>query len=83
MRDRLKAMYKNYVLLISSDAQITPKELSCFEKQMNDLLEMIRSDRKWNEEAARKQLVKFFEAFGPTDPLTVQGRKRLSSILFS
>ena len=53
------------------------------EAAMNDLLEMIRSDRKWNEEAARKQLVKFFAAFGPTDPLTVQGRKRLSSILFS
>ncbi len=53
------------------------------EAAMADLLEMIRTDRKWNEEAARKQLVKFFEAFGPTDPLTVQGRKRLSSILFS
>jgi putative thioredoxin len=53
------------------------------ETAMNDLLEMIRLDRKWNEEAARKQLVKFFEAFGPTDPLTIQGRKRLSSILFA
>jgi len=53
------------------------------EAAMNDLLEMIRLDRKWNEEAARKQLVKFFEAFGPTDPLTIQGRKRLSSILFA
>ena len=53
------------------------------EGAMNDLLEMIRADRKWNEEAARKQLVKFFQAFGPIDPLTVQGRKRLSAILFS
>jgi putative thioredoxin len=50
---------------------------------MNELLEMIRADRKWNEEAARKQLVKFFEAFGTMDPLTVQGRKRLSAILFA
>jgi len=43
----------------------------------------VRRDREWNEQAARKQLVKFFEAIGLTDPLTVQSRKRLSSILFS
>ena len=42
-----------------------------------------RRDREWNEQAARKQLVKFFEALGPDDPLTVRSRKRLSSILFS
>ena len=53
------------------------------ESAMNELLEMMKLDRKWNEEAARKQLVKFFEAFGPTDPLTIQGRRRMSSILFS
>ena len=53
------------------------------ERAMDDLLEMVRADRKWNEEAARKQLVKFFEALGPADPLTVQGRRKLSSILFS
>jgi putative thioredoxin len=53
------------------------------EGAMNELLEMIRADRKWNDEAARKQLVKFFEAFGPTDPLTIQGRRKLSSILFA
>jgi len=53
------------------------------EKAVDALLEMIRMDRVWNEEAARKQLVKLFEAFGPTDPLTSQGRRRLSSILFS
>ncbi len=47
------------------------------------LLEIIRRDRAWNEEAARKQLVKFFEAWGPTDPLTVDSRRRLSSLLFS
>ncbi len=39
--------------------------------------------RQWNEQAARKQLVKFFEAMGPTDPLTLAARRRLSSILFS
>ncbi len=53
------------------------------EKAVDDLLDMIRRDRKWNDEAARKQLVQFFDALGPADPLTLQGRRRLSSILFS
>jgi putative thioredoxin len=47
------------------------------------LLEIVRRDRKWNEDGARKQLVQFFEAWGPTDEATVAGRKRLSSILFA
>jgi putative thioredoxin len=47
------------------------------------LIESIRRSRSWNEEAARKQLLKLFEAFGPTDPRTVQGRRKLSSVLFS
>ncbi|MBI1274076.1 MAG: thioredoxin [Alphaproteobacteria bacterium] len=53
------------------------------EAAVDSLLELIRLDRKWNDEAARKQLVKLFDAFGPTDPLTVSARRRLSSILFS
>jgi len=53
------------------------------EKAVEDLLAMVKADRAWNEQAARKQLVKFFEAFGPTDPLTSSGRRRLSAILFS
>ncbi len=47
------------------------------------LLEIVRRDRKWNDDGARKQLVQFFEAWGPTDDATVDGRKRLSTILFS
>ena len=53
------------------------------EPAIDQLLELVRRDRAWNDEAARKQLVKFFEAIGLSDPLTVQSRKRLSSILFS
>jgi putative thioredoxin len=48
-----------------------------------ELLELTRRDRKWNDEAARKQLVTLFEAMGPTDERTLDGRRRLSSILFS
>jgi putative thioredoxin len=49
----------------------------------DQLLEIVRRDRTWNEDAARKQLVQFFEAWGPTDPATLAARRRLSSILFS
>lgn len=49
----------------------------------NHLLEIVRRDRKWNEDGARKQLLQFFEAWGGADEATVEGRKRLSSILFS
>ena len=49
----------------------------------DQLLEIVKRDRKWNDDAARKQLVQFFEAWGPTDQATMDGRKRLSTILFS
>jgi putative thioredoxin len=47
------------------------------------LIAIVKRDRKWNDDAARKQLVQFFEAWGFADPAAVEGRKRLSSILFS
>jgi putative thioredoxin len=47
------------------------------------LLEIVKRDRKWNDDGARKQLVQFFEAWGGADEATVDGRKRLSTILFS
>jgi putative thioredoxin len=49
----------------------------------SQLLEIVRRDRKWNDDGARKQLVQFFEAWGGADEATVEGRKRLSTILFS
>ncbi len=53
------------------------------EAAIDELLELVRRNRSWNEEAARKQLVKLFEAMGPMDPLTLSGRRRLSSLLFA
>jgi putative thioredoxin len=47
------------------------------------LLTIIAKDRAWNDEAARKQLLTVFEAAGPTSDVAKQGRRRLSSILFS
>ena len=50
---------------------------------VDQLLEIVRRDRKWNDDGARKQLVQLFDAWGPTDEATVEGRKRLSSVLFA
>jgi putative thioredoxin len=50
---------------------------------VDNLVEIVKRDRKWNDDGARKQLVQFFEAWGPTDEATVNGRKRLSSVLFA
>lgn len=53
------------------------------EEAAEALLEIIRRDLEWNDEAARTQLLKFFEIFGHTDPITMEARRKLSSILFS
>ncbi|MGO4389237.1 thioredoxin [Microvirga sp. 2YAF29] len=47
------------------------------------LLEIVRRDRNWNDDGARKQLVQFFEAWGPMDEMTIAGRRKLSSLLFA
>jgi putative thioredoxin len=53
------------------------------EQALEHLLDLVRRDRNWNEQAARKQLVQLFDAWGPKDERTLDGRRRLSSILFS
>lgn len=53
------------------------------EAAIEELLEIIRNDREWEDEKARKQLLQFFEALGFADPDAISGRKKLSSILFS
>ncbi|HUF43779.1 MAG TPA: thioredoxin [Aestuariivirgaceae bacterium] len=53
------------------------------EEAVEQLLASIRRERDWQEGAARKQLIQFFEAWGPKDPLTLSGRRQLSAILFS
>ncbi len=50
---------------------------------VDHLLEIVRRDRNWNDDGARKQLVQFFEAWGPMDEMTLAGRRRLSSLLFA
>src|SRR5262249_18831893 len=53
------------------------------QEAVDNLLEIVKRDRQWNDDGARKQLVQLFDAWGPTDEATVSGRKKLSSILFS
>lgn len=53
------------------------------DEAVDHLLEIVRRDRNWNDDGARKQLVQFFEAWGPTDDMTLAGRRKLSSTLFS
>jgi putative thioredoxin len=50
---------------------------------VEQLVTILRRDREWNEDAAREQLLQFFEAWGANDPATQNGRQRLSSVLFS
>ncbi len=50
---------------------------------LDQLLYIVKNNRGWNDEAARKQVLTFFEAWGPTDENTIEGRKKLSAILFS
>ncbi len=53
------------------------------EQAAEALLEIVRRARSWNEDAARMQLLKFFEAWGSDDPATGAARRRLSALLFS
>jgi putative thioredoxin len=53
------------------------------EEAIEELLILFKRDRNWDDQAARRQLVKFFEVMGPTDPLTLSARRRLSSLMFS
>lgn len=53
------------------------------EEAVDQLIEIIRRDRNWNEDGARKQLLQFFEAWGVMDAASIYGRRRLSSVIFS
>jgi putative thioredoxin len=50
---------------------------------LDELLTLVAKNRSWNDDAARKQILQLFDAWGPTDPATISGRQRLSSLLFA
>ena len=53
------------------------------DEAVDHLIAIIKADRGWNEDGARKQLLQFFEAWGPMDEASVAGRRKLSTLLFS
>ncbi|KAB2886832.1 MAG: thioredoxin [Albidovulum sp.] len=53
------------------------------EGAVEELLELFRRDRDWNDGAARKQLFTIFDALKPNDPIVLKGRRKLSSLLFA
>ena len=53
------------------------------EGAIDELLELFRRDREWNDGAAKSQLFKIFDALGPKDPVALTGRRRLSSMIFA
>jgi putative thioredoxin len=53
------------------------------DEAVDHLIAIIKADRDWNEDGARKQLLQFFEAWGPMDKASVAGRRKLSTLLFS
>ena len=52
------------------------------ERAVDELIEIVKRDRAWNDDGARKQLIQFFEAWGPMDEMTKAGRRKLSTLLF-
>ncbi|MGX7705797.1 thioredoxin [Methylobacterium sp. Gmos1] len=53
------------------------------QEAVDQLIEIVRRDRTWNDDGARKQLLQLFEAWGPMDPMTIRGRRKLSTLMFS
>jgi putative thioredoxin len=53
------------------------------DEAVDQLIAIVKADRKWNDDGARKQIVQFFEAWGPMDDAAISGRRKLSTVLFS
>ena len=72
--DDLQARYDLAVVLNAEGARVEAAE---------ELVALMKRDRSWNEDGARRKLLEFFEAWGPKDPATLKGRRLLSALLFS
>jgi putative thioredoxin len=53
------------------------------QESVDELLELFRRDRDWNDGAAKTQLFKIFDALSPKDPIALNGRRKLSSLIFA
>jgi putative thioredoxin len=81
LRQRVKAAPDDHQARFDLATALFAKGLN--EAAIDELLRIVGTDRNWNDEAARKQLVRIFDALGHTHALTVASRRRLSSLLFA
>ncbi len=81
LRQAAEADPKNHQARFDLALALNARDLR--EEATDALVAIIKADRKWNDDGARKQLIQFFEAWGPMDEATVAGRRKLSTVLFS
>ena len=81
LADACEADPKNYQARY--DYAIALNALGRREDAVEQLIVIVKADRKWEEDGAREKLIEFFAAWGNTDPATIAGRRALSSVLFS
>ena len=60
-----------------------PSSAPMVARRAAELVDIIKRDRAWNDDGARKQLLQFFDAWGAIDPATISARRKLSALLFS
>jgi putative thioredoxin len=81
LKESIKNNPKNYQLKLDLAKLLVARGEN--ENAINELLEIIEVDAKWNDGAARKQLIEIFNILGNENILVIEGRKKLSSMLFS
>lgn len=81
LSSRLQAQPQDPALLFTYAEACCARGLK--DEAVGSLVEILRRQRGWEDDKARKQLLKYFEAWGPADPATIAGRKKLSAVLFS
>jgi putative thioredoxin len=65
------------------DLAVALQAANRMEEAVEALLEIFRRDREWNDSAAKQQLFTIFEALKPNDPVVLNGRRKLSSMIFA
>ncbi len=81
LRDRLQADPDDHAARLDLATSLFLR--GQIELAIDELLAIVRKNREWQDQAARKQLIKFFDALGPNHPVTVAARRKLSTVLFS
>ena len=81
LKEKLKVNPDNHQIRLELAILLTSS--GDHETAINELLKIVEADPKWNEGEARKQLIEIFNILGNQNDLVIEGRKKLSSMLFS